>query len=292
MFLSKIDPLEYESRLFGYKTDEKYYLDFDSFNNCIHLLLNNEIIEYHPEFLKMRLRKLKKEVIENSKFILDGVDLNVYYMSEKDFGIYTWNVQDYEKNMIKHAKIKNVFKLPVCYGNQDCLEFHLTIPYYDIPTLFKGISLTTYSSDASYIHEIGHALMQRKKKNIENYYHGEFIPTLLEQLYMYHNYGLAGVDQVTLLALTDSKMGLKSLCFDNYKTEVRKSHLVSRLLAILATDRYIALSATEKQEMLNQLKSVLNCDLVLERFLENYQINFESDDIVKSLENRLKRLKI
>lgn len=278
---------------FGFESCDNYLCDNKAYNQCREILcdttINLKALQENTK--KVRISKLKKEVYHKSYFLLENVDLSVNCMNFNDFKVY---IKNRDISLLeKKKKSIDVFKVPVSYDDANLTNYLIDVEMKSMPILAESISLNRCIQknnlvlQSSYIHEIGHLLIQRKKKTIKNYVHMEFIPIMLELLYFYFN----DEEEVLSANIIERLFHFqKSLSIDYIS-----SHLydISALLAFQTIEKYIDFNNQQKNEMLSRLKDCLNCDIQVETFMEDYGIGFnDTESSVKSFRKTMERVGI
>lgn len=140
-------------------------------------------------------------------------------------------------------------------------------------------------SIGTYIHEITHALIDRHKGVVENYYNDEFLTIFMEKVAIdrvdtspdkflvkcSETYRLANVKDL----LTD---------LDNYQEGTSKyedslKYIQSSLYAGILFERYSNANDIEKQNILNQIKSVLNGREKVKNIIKNQKLSIENEEV-------------
>lgn len=281
---------EHRLKMLGVTSLDNYFADMPNFKNCKDLIFETSWEKYKAETSKTTTRKLKELVMKKSQFIFNSVNLDVRYM---DINLYLfihcfYNEKIINKSIDKKLKMVNIFKVPVTITKE---EGYIKFLENESGNIISKIIVCRDLPESAYIHELGHGLLVRNKGIINNYFHQEFVPIVLEILYMYHNYKDEGL-YVALLCRLNDLQEIIGMSLSDINTKIRDGYIVSGLLAFYYVEKYIESSVEEKNKMLNQLKMVLNGELVLEKLFENYEISFENDEVLKSLEKKKSKFEI
>jgi len=278
------DMIDYRMDYFGYQTYQNDDSNSEHYLECINILKNTDFKKYHPKVGRVKVEQLKKQVYENMKILFSDINLDVKYLDSKIFNACCF-LDNKRMVLEKIANTINVFDVPVIYNKASArCCFNIPKDMFDVPITINCILLTKEDTEISYIHEIGHALVSRKKGIIENYLNSELIPIVMEFLYAYHHYGDKAVNRAIFQRLENMKFLLENSFYEEY---LRDSYLVSGLLAIELFDRYRYSSLGKQQSILEQIKSVLIKEKVLEQFLDENHLSLDEKDVVKALKKTL-----
>lgn len=235
------------------------------------------------EISKMSIRKVKKTVILNSKLIFNNVNLEIPYLSEKDFLIYMWHGASRVKSAIRE---KNVFKIPLYYEEFATCHRLGTRLFNDsiLPVLVDKLNITKIYPESTYVHELTHALVLRNKSSIENYLHDEVPAILLELIYTYINYGEEGLKKIQLYRLQNLNTAFKCSLPLNYSdvSIERLKYFHSSVLAFALFEKICFTNFKNGTEIYNTFIQFLNGKVLLEDLLEKYEISMENDGTHKS----------
>lgn len=294
MEVSFNDKLKY----IGYKTAKMYLSNNKNYFDCKNLLYNNRNIQYsnydhYKDKRKVKLSKLKKDVKSKSGILLDGVDKTVSYISIKKFNHYLNS--EYE-NLDYKIKNINIFNIPIEYDDRSCTYFKFSFNN-TTPILINKICLENCSQyynfllESRYIHELGHVLMLKNKGSVSNYLHHEVIPISLELLYSYIHNDKEELNLVIKSRLYDT-CSLNTYSYSSYEEYVKNnSYLVSSLLSFQLLEKYLDFNPNQQLEMRNRIKDCLNGKITVEKFMDDYEIGFNSDTSIKYLKKTIDRSK-
>lgn len=153
-----------------------------------------------------------------------------------------------------------------------------------VETIFLGNKYDKLSI-GTYIHEITHALIDRHKGVVENYYNDELLSIFMEKVAIDHidtssDKFLVKCSETYRLA--NVKESLKEI--DTYKNESEENkeclkYIQSSLYAGVLFDRYSKAESNKKREMLEQVKTILNGKSKLSDFIEEQQLSIEDDEV-------------
>lgn len=276
MKLYKDLSFEIQLDIFGYEEMENR----DSLTNNYSFLIdrikecNLEQFIIEPNLRFYNFLKLKRKTLNNSKFLLQSMDLNIPYISRKDFEILIWHSNSTE-DIKKHLKQQNIFKIPI--QRAEFPEVHylysIFVNHISLPPLVDYISLSKIFSDIYYFHEIGHMLVG-KKGYIKNYLHTEVIPILFELIYTYENYSKEKLCQIIVERLNNLQKSFMTLQWETYERDV---YFVSTLKAFYIFSFY------EKNAtfIIDSISKIVNGIITVEEFLNYFDCSFANDELLK-----------
>lgn len=200
----------------------------------------------------------------------------------------------------RFAKKINIFEIPIYPLNGEdsmqgatnkgplCITGDIITMAKNTPVYIESITLgDKYDklSIGTYIHEITHALIDRHKGVVENYYNDEFLTIFMEKV---------AIDQVDTspdkflvkCSETYRLANVKDLLtdLDNYqegtlKYEDSLKYIQSSLYAGILFERYSNANDIEKQNILNQIKSVLNGREKVKNIIKNQKLSIENEEV-------------
>ena len=213
-----------------------YLCDNETYNKCSNILYNADVVDSILQYKNKRpsLSGLKKKVYNKSSIILGDVDLMVNYMNFKEFRLYKDNISLIEEK----KKSISAFDIPTKLDMRTVTAFYTYGDLKSLPVIIESIYLNNNKfgdniiAECNYIHEIGHALSQRKKKTVRNYMHCEFIPITLELLYAYINGGDHTISEYVIERISSFKK-------DPDPSIIKDCYNISQLLGFQAIEKYI-----------------------------------------------------
>lgn len=161
------------------------------------------------------------------------------------------------------------------------------------PVYFETVSIgEKYDklSIGTYGHETTHILLDRHKGVVENYYNDELLSIFMEKVCT------DSVDTSSdkffvkcseVYRLAHLKKLLTELDIHKEETSDYKDclkYIQSSLYAGILFDRYSKSDNSQKQAMLEQVKSVFNGNLKLNDFIKNQQLSLEGDEVFKYID--------
>lgn len=264
----------------------------------------NQVFSNLFQGLGLKVDTFQDELEKPNQEVINEVEkINILFANRKitPQGIADQLLMVYKRN----SKKTKVFDVPVkpLKGQDSMQAFVIKGPLLmagdaermavKAPVYFESISLGEKYDQLSvgtYGHEITHMLLDRHKGIIGNYYNDEFLSIFMEKVC------IDSVDsssdkffvkcaEVYRLAHLKQKLGE----LENYKEDTSDykeciKYIQGALYAGILFDRYSKSDNNQKQEILEQVKSVFNGITKLDDFIKNQQLSLENDDVFKYID--------
>ena len=229
------------------------------------------------------LLKLKRNVLLMSKSVLEGVNTEVEIIAKDDvqrilsLAKTGFSREKWEREALRISRVGSIFDIPLEKTHKfDSSIYHIEcrVAAYR-KQLFSYIEIgTPYDpvlAEAEYAHELGHALIARNIDSLLNPLFDEYISMFLELLYLFFS--------------KDNLYGFKIKCVDRIldcqengkSTLLELRYLFSSLLTFITLEQFLEFSSKDRNEMLMKIKKVLNGQMTVENFLDEYNFNLETD---------------
>lgn len=289
--------IEFTCEFFGYESYQNYLCGNKAYEKCMNMILSLpelDIDESSFSHNKQPIKIQEMNVRNKSHKLFHDVDLNTFYM---DLDTYTF----YEKQGIDvlqealNTKVdyRSIFDIPIGFDSVAHIEYPINslLPYAPIVVSNIYLNYRNVFFEDDYIHELGHALVERKRGGKGHFVHSEFIPSFLSLLYLYENYY---EDILNSRILDWLKEYYIRIIFPSSINKIigGDPHLISGILSFEALEQYIESSSIQKKEMLERLKHCLNNHISVETFMNDYNIGFQSvEKSYKYLNKTIDRLK-
>lgn len=239
----------------------------------------------------------------NQELIRESQRLNMLYKLGKI------TIADVTNNMLKMyqriAKKAKIFNIPIKPAEgMDSMQGQTTkgplIMIGDTVTMAKETPIymeSIYLGDkydklsiGTYMHEITHALLDRHKGVVENYYNDEFLSIFMEkvsvdQIDTSSNNFLVKCSEVYRLANVKKLLGKVDMYKEsspNYKDSLK--YIQSSLYAGILFDKYSKATDVQKKAVLDQIKLVLNGKIKLNDFIKNQQLTIEGEEVFEYID--------
>lgn len=281
-----------------------YLVDESNFDYLYHQVLRRTTYpRLRLDNTKVDLEVVRKNVINNTKDILTGVNLSVKWLDNETVKILEFmHGLDAHRYIMGEAHTGSIFDIPLIPSNSYTAYIksyrEQSDNFKDI--VYKEIALidnfATETVESSYFHELGHALVGRNWYTVINPLLKEYVSHCLE---MYYNFFILNDPILFMKKLiprmnerANSSIYLNSDCRNLdpwYEREV--VYLLALFLSCITFEKYCDFNQPAKKEMERDFKTVLNGECLLEEFLEKYDINLHNDESIILFKKTIDRVK-
>lgn len=158
-----------------------------------------------------------------------------------------------------------------------------------LPILVSGYNLGSIKLSRlgiiTHLHEVTHALLERNKGSVRDYYKAEMLSILMEKI---------AADEIDKTSVLLSKQNIYR--YENLKHTINKQndddshkYLLSTLLAEVLFDKYQNGNETYKNHLLAKISEVLSGKLVLEDMLTSEGITLDNSDLPCFIEENIQK---
>ena len=157
-----------------------------------------------------------------------------------------------------------------------------------LPILVSGYNIGSINLSRlgiiTHLHEVTHALLERNKGSVRDYYKAEMLSILMEKI---------AADEIDKTSVLLSKQNI--FRYENLKQSLENSnddshkYLLSTLLAEVLFDKYKNGNETYKNHLLIQISKVLDGKLVLEDMLINEGITLDNGNLPCFIEEKVQK---
>lgn len=269
------------------------------------ILLKMEIPKYDIKPASTPLECIKKSVMDNTKDFLRDVNLNIKWLDEERIEQLEHKYPFcYHEIVMEEASEGTIFDIPLVRSP----SFSSFIGIYEgkdenfRDVVFKKVAILMDKGmdddilEATYFHELSHALITRNWYMITNTLFDEFVPHVMEMIYNYYILGNEERYARKLLQRMESRTH-SELFFDKNKTYIgmfERMDLVygmTLVLSCIAFEKFIEFNWDDKQEMLSDVKKMLNGIITVEDFMKKYDVNMDNDEATKLYKRTVERVK-
>lgn len=302
-----IDFKEYAERKVMAELDYINYLMSGSVFGDIHdnILKKMEIPKYDIKPASTPLECIKSSVMNNTKEFLKDVNLDIKWLDEYRIEEIEHKYPFYSHEVImEEAKDVSIFDIPlICStGFSSFLNVYEGKDEDFKDVVFKRIALLMGKEidddilEATYFHELSHALITRNWYMMTNPLFDEFVPHVMEMIYNYYILGNEERYVRKLLQRMESRTS-SHLFIDKNKSYIgmlEKLDLVygmTLVLSCIAFEKFIEFNGDDKQEMIDDIKKMLNGNITVEDFMKKYDVNMDNDEATRLYKRTVERVK-
>ena len=216
--------------------------------------------------------------------------------------LYNFNklsTDEYISELIKKSTTLDVFNAPISFVDTHTCQYGETVKplgliddqtyLNNVPIMISGFNLGSKKISRlaviTHLHEITHALLERNKGSVRDYYKAEMLSILMEKI---------AADEIDKTSVLLSKQNifryesLKNSIKENCDDDTHK-YLLSTLLAEALFNKYLNGNETYKNHLLAQIQMVLEGKLVLEDMLNNEGIVLDNGNLPCIIEENIQK---
>ncbi len=281
-----------------------YLVDVSTFDYLYYQVLKRtKYPRFRLDHTKVDLEVVRKNVINNTKDILNGVDLTVKWLDEDTIKkLQNEYGDDAHSYIMEAAQTGSVFDIPLVQSQ----SYTAYIKSYNEKSdnfrdrVYKNIALiddwATETVESSYFHELGHALIGRNWYMGMNPLYEEYVSHWLE---MYYNFFILGDEEIFMKKLIPrmAERADSSMCLNRYHrslggfTRGEVIYCLGLFLSCITFEKYYDFNQQARQEMEQDFKHVLNGEWLIEQFLDKYDINLHTDESIVLFRKTIDRVK-
>lgn len=208
------------------------------------------------------------------------------------------SIEEYLQTLQKKSFIADAVNVPINFVDSHTCIYGETVKPLGLidddsvleksPILISGYNLGSIKLSRlgiiTHLHEVTHALLERHKGSVKDYYKSEMLSILMEKI---------SADEIDKTSVLLSKQNI--FRYENLKQTLENSnddshkYLLSTLLAEVLFDKYKNGTETYKNHLLAQISKVLEGKLVLEDMLINEGITLDNSNLPCFIEEKVQK---
>ena len=309
--------IELRKILYGHKYAKNPYLDKEEYKEAMTRLENMKLPEVGSIKLpKNDIPKIQSEVIKFFTSNFKGLDFTVTTITEKAFKEAAAVTELANRNkdatprfvidtclnaMKSKSKKSSIFSLPIRPKKNEVslegkIKKYLNILddqkfLEELPILNGSIELGDRFdriSTGTYAHEVTHALLERHKGSIENYYNNEMLSIFMEKLVI-DSYDRTPNKKILKASEVYRARGMQINIAKLFDKDINISgtamqYLLGGFTAGVMFDKYQNESSQGKRRMLGKIKETLAGKKTVEQLIEEEQISLDNGALKKYLD--------
>lgn len=294
-------------RLYGYKGLDKSQLTKKSFIETqelvrtINLPSTNGItdITINPKNIAKQSRKLITNLFPNLNRDINVLAINDYFRITMKLSNGIMSVEDYLSTLKSKSSTMDAINAPVNFiGNVSCTNGETVKPmalidndsYLDrLPIYVSGFNIGSINLSRlgiiTHLHELTHALLERNKGSVKDYYKAELLSILVEKIAGFE------IDKTSILLSKQNIFRYENLkqCLNKSNDDSTHKYFLSTILAEFLFDKYENGTETYRNYLLSQISKVLSGELVLEDMLINEGITLDNGNLPCIIEEKIQK---
>lgn len=208
------------------------------------------------------------------------------------------SIEEYLQTLQKKSFIADAVNVPINFVDSHTCIYGETVKPLGLidddsvleksPILISGYNLGSIKLSRlgiiTHLHEVTHALLERHKESVKDYYKSEMLSILMEKI---------SADEIDKTSVLLSKQNI--FRYENLKQTLENNnddshkYLLSTLLAEVLFDKYKNGTETYKNHLLAQISKVLEGKLVLEDMLINEGITLDNSNLPCFIEEKVQK---
>lgn len=227
------------------------------------------------------------------------IAINEYQQAALKLAYGKMSIEEYLQTLQRKSFRGDAVNVPLTFVNTHSCIYGETVKPFSLvdddsflerlPILVSGYNLGSINLSRlgiiTHLHEVTHALLERNKGSVRDYYKAEMLSILMEKI---------AADEIDKTSVLLSKQNI--FRYENLKQSLEKSndddahkYLLSTLLAEVLFDKYKNGTETYKNHLLAQISNVLSGKLVLEDMLTSEGITLDNSDLPCFIEENIQK---
>lgn len=226
------------------------------------------------------------------------IAVNEYQQLTMKLAYGKMSIEEYLQTLQRKSFRSDVVNVPINFADTHTCIYGETIKPLSLvdddsflerlPILVSGYNIGSINLSRlgiiTHLHEVTHALLERNKGSVRDYYKAEMLSILMEKI---------AADEIDKTSVLLSKQNI--FRYENLKQSLENSnddshkYLLSTLLAEVLFDKYKNGNETYKNHLLVQISKVLDGKLVLEDILINEGITLDNGNLPCFIEEKVQK---
>ncbi len=294
-------------RLYGYKGLDKSQLSKQSYIETQELIKSLDLpstedmddLVINSRNLPRYSRKIINGLFPDLNRDIRVITINDYYQTALKLQKGQLSVNDYLETLQKVSYRSDAVTSPITFSpNHLCTVAETVKPmalidndvYLDrLPILVSGYNIGEIKLSRlgiiAHLHEVTHALLERNKGSVQDYYKSELLSTLMEKI------AAEEIDKTSILLSKQNIYRYEYLkqCLEKPNDVETHKYLLSTLLAEVLYAKYEKGTIAYKNHILAQISKILSGELILEEFLTSEGITLDNNNLPCFIEENVQK---
>ena len=252
-----------------------------------------------PKNISKQSRKIITSLFPDLNRDVRIIALNEYQQAILKFNFGQMSIEEYLQTLQRKSFRGDAVNAPITFVDTHTCIYGDTIKPLSLidddalltrlPILISGYNLGSLKLSRlgiiSHLHEVTHALLERNKGSVKDYYKSEMLSILMEKI---------AADEIDKTSVLLSKQNI--FRYENLKSSLEEiadddnhKYLLSTLLAEVLFDKYKNGNETYKNHLLAKISEVLSGKLVLEDMLMNEGITLDNSNLPCFIEENVQK---
>lgn len=252
----------------------------------------------NPKNIAKQSRKIITSLFPDLNRDVRVIAINEYQQAALKLAYGKMSIEEYLETLQRKSFRGDAVNVPITFADTHTCIYGETVKPLSLvddnsflerlPILLSGYNIGSINLSRlgiiTHLHEVTHALLERNKGSVKDYYKSEMLSILMEKI---------AADEIDKTSILLSKQNI--FRYENLKQSLENSnddshkYLLSTLLAEILFNKYKNGNETYKNHLLAQISKILDGKLVLEDMLINEGITLDNGNLPCIIEENIQK---
>lgn len=252
----------------------------------------------NPKNITKQSRKIITSLFPDLNRDVRIIAINEYQQAALRLSYGKMSIEEYLQTLQRKSFRGDAVNVPITFADTHTCIYGETVKPLSLvddnsflerlPILLSGYNIGSINLSRlgiiTHLHEVTHALLERNKGSVKDYYKSEMLSILMEKI---------AADEIDKTSILLSKQNI--FRYENLKQSLENSnddshkYLLSTLLAEVLFNKYKNGNETYKNHLLAQISKILDGKLVLEDMLINEGITLDNGNLPCIIEENIQK---
>lgn len=252
----------------------------------------------NPKNITKQSRKIITSLFPDLNRDVRIIAINEYQQAALKLSYGKMSIEEYLQTLQRKSFRGDAVNVPITFADTHTCIYGETVKPLSLvddnsflerlPILLSGYNIGSINLSRlgiiTHLHEVTHALLERNKGSVKDYYKSEMLSILMEKI---------AADEIDKTSVLLSKQNI--FRYENLKQSLENSnddshkYLLSTLLAEVLFNKYKNGNETYKSHLLAQISKILDGKLVLEDMLINEGITLDNGNLPCIIEENIQK---
>ena len=252
----------------------------------------------NPKNITKQSRKIITSLFPDLNRDVRIIAINEYQQAALKLAYGKMSIEEYLETLQRKSFRGDAVNVPITFADTHTCIYGETVKPLSLvddnsflerlPILLSGYNIGSINLSRlgiiTHLHEVTHALLERNKGSVKDYYKSEMLSILMEKI---------AADEIDKTSILLSKQNI--FRYENLKQSLENSnddshkYLLSTLLAEVLFNKYKNGNETYKNHLLAQISKILDGKLVLEDMLINEGITLDNGNLPCIIEENIQK---
>lgn len=298
---------EMKLRIYGYKGVDKSQLSKKSVIETQQLISGLDLpdtakisdIAVGPKNVSKQSKKIITSLFPDLNRDIRIISVNEYFQLAMKLQKGQMSLDEYFNTLQRKSFIGDAINVPISFSDKHHCTIGETVKplalidndtYLDnMPIIVSGYNLGGIKLSrlgiVTHLHEVTHALLERNKGSVIDYYKSELLSILMEKI------AALEIDQTSVLLSKQNIYRYENLksCINGKQDDDSHKYLLSTLLAEVLFDKYESGTDAYKHHILAQINAVLSGRITLETMLDSEGIVLDNGNLPCLIDEKVQK---